>query len=72
MKEIGTVGYVANSPYTCATGTISAGRIYDYVPRKFMVQVMFITGSKVICRVLENYDTPPKKHRYEDDEPIPF
>ena len=29
MKEIGTVGYIANSPYTTATGTMSAGRIYE-------------------------------------------
>ena len=31
MKETGTVGYIANSPYTTATGTISAGRIYEQV-----------------------------------------
>ena len=68
MKEIGTVGYIANSPYTTATGTMSAGRIYDQVPNKFMVQVMFITGSKVICRVLEEHN----KKYYRHDEPIPF
>lgn len=72
MKEIGTVGYIANSPFTCATGPMSAGRIYDHVPRKFMVQVMFITGSKVICRVLENHDNPHPKRKYRDDEPIHF
>lgn len=54
MKEIGTVGYVANSPHTMAFGTMSAGRLYEKVENKFFVQVMFITCSKVICKVLEN------------------
>lgn len=53
MKEIGTVGYVANSPYTVATGTKSAGRIAHKVKKKFKVEIMFITGSKVICRVVD-------------------
>ena len=35
MKEIGIVGYVANSPFTGATGTLSAGRIYEKVKRNF-------------------------------------
>lgn len=53
MKDIGTVGYIANTPYTKAIGTMSAGRIYEKVGNKFWVEVMFITSSKVICRVLE-------------------
>lgn len=53
MKEIGTVGYVANSPYTVAVGTMSSGRIYEKVRKKFVVEVMFITSSKVICKVIE-------------------
>ena len=53
MKEIGTVGYIANTPYTAATGTMSAGRIYEKVEKKFEVEVMFITSSKVICRVVD-------------------
>lgn len=64
MREIGTIGYVANSPHTCARGTMSAGRLYDYVPHKFMVQVMFITNSKVICKVLEEPIAPTSKRRY--------
>lgn len=54
IKEIGTVGYVANSPYTKATGTMSAGRIYEKEGMKFWVEVMFITSSKIICKVLED------------------
>ncbi len=33
MKHIGKVGYVANSVRTVATGTKSASRIYDKVPK---------------------------------------
>ena len=53
MKHIGTVGYIANSPYTTAIGTRSAGAIGHKVKRKFTVEVMFITGTKVICKVVD-------------------
>ena len=35
VKHIGTVGYVANSTYTVAVGTKSAGRIAHKVKKKF-------------------------------------
>ncbi len=54
MPYIGTVGYVANSPITVAGGTMSAGRIFDHVRKKFYVRVMFTTSSKIICK-LEEY-----------------
>lgn len=52
LPIIGTVGYIANSPNTRANGTHSAGRIYDKVPKKFKVRVLFTTFTKVICEVL--------------------
>lgn len=54
LPYIGTVGYIANSTYTVAGGTMSAGRIYDHVRKKFYVRVMFTTASKIICK-LEDY-----------------
>ncbi len=61
VKGIGTVGYVANSPYTVATGTKSAGGIAHKVKKKFKVEVMFITNSKVICKVVDGFkDKSPK------------
>lgn len=65
VKGIGTVGYVANAPYTVATGTKSAGRIAHKVKKKFKVEVMFITNSKVICRVVDGWK------KKEDKELIP-
>lgn len=66
MKEIGTIGFVANSPCTTATGTMSAGRIYDRVGKNFMAEVMFITSSKVICKVQR------EDRRWEDCEEVRF
>lgn len=51
LPLVGTVGFVANSTHNTAGGTMSAGRIYDKVEDKFYVRVMFITNSKIICRV---------------------
>lgn len=56
-----TVVYVANAPYTVATGTKSAGGIAHKVKKKFKVEVMFITSSKVICKVVDGLkDKSPK------------
>lgn len=68
MKEIGTVGYIANTPYTAATGTMSAGRIYEKVKKKFTVEVMFITSSKVICRVVDGLKEQAEKGKIVEPE----
>lgn len=60
MKQIGTIGYVANSPYTVATGTKSAGGIAHKVKKKFTAEVMFITRTKVICRVIDGFKKEKK------------
>ena len=66
MKDIGKVGYVANSPFTKATGTLGAGGISGYVKKKFKVEVMFITSSKVICRVVDGF----KKEKKGNDDSL--
>ena len=38
MKNIGTVGYIANSPYTKANGTMGAGAVNKYVKKKIQNQ----------------------------------
>ena len=53
VKHLGTVGYVANSPRTTAVGTKSAGKIAHKVKKKFTVEVMFLTQTKIICRVVD-------------------
>ncbi len=51
---LGTVGYIANSIQTKANGTLSAGRIYEQVDEKFVVEVSFTTHSTVIARVTDD------------------
>lgn len=65
VKHIGTVGYVVNSTYTVAVGTKSAGRIAHKVKKKFKVQVMFVAGNYVICKVVDGLKEK-KEH-----EPLP-
>ena len=65
MKHIGTVGYIGNTPYTSATGTMSAGRIWEKVGKKFYARVMFITSSKVICKVVGEEEGYKKDHGKE-------
>ncbi len=55
LKGIGTVGYIANSLNTKATGTYGAGGIRPFVKKKFKVKVMFITSTKVICKVVDGF-----------------
>ncbi|MEG0875487.1 MAG: hypothetical protein RSH79_09325 [Clostridiales bacterium] len=60
IAPMGIVGFVANSLYTTANGTYSAGRIYDKVPRTFKVKVKFSTSTKVICEVLPQEQKEPR------------
>ena len=52
LPYIDTIGYVANSTHTVYDGTQSAGRIYDRISDVACAEVMFITHSGVIARVL--------------------
>ncbi len=64
----GQVGYVANSPKTTVKGTMSAGRIYDFLPDECTAVIRFITTTKVIAMAW-----PDKKLTYKIDytlEPI--
>ena len=59
------VGYIANSIGFKATGTASASKIHDKVKKKFWIEVMFITSSKVICRVVEGFKETVKAMKEE-------
>ena len=52
MPYLDTVGYVANSVFTVYRGTLSAGRLYEHIGKTAYAQVMFITHSSLIARVL--------------------
>ena len=83
MPMLGVVGYVANSSNTVAGGTMSAGRVYDKVEKKFYARVLFTTFTKVICKIEDGEPSELKKEimaqfgdDWDDDEnaeefPIP-
>lgn len=52
------VGYLANKPDTKANGTLSSSRIYDRVGRAFLIEVMFTTRTKIICKVIDDDYSP--------------
>lgn len=66
MKNIGTVGYIANSPYTKANGTMGAGAVNKYVKKKFKIRVMFMTSTKIICEVIDGF-----KDKYSEEKTEP-
>lgn len=54
IESIGKVGYVANSPYTVARGTRSAGRIYDTFEDYTYCEVRFILKDTVIAQICDS------------------
>lgn len=53
LESVGKVGYVANSTYTVAKGTRSAGRIYDTFDESIYCQVAFIVKDTVIAKIID-------------------
>lgn len=67
LPHLDKVGYIANSSYTVEHGTISAGRLYDQVGKKFYGRVLYIMPDKVICEVVEGKKSKMKK-KYKEEE----
>ena len=57
---IGTVGYVANSIHTVYEGTHSAGRLYDKFEDCAYAEIIVITHSSVIAKVLPDDEVTDK------------
>jgi len=54
IEGVGKVGYVANSTYTVARGTRSAGRIYDSFEKITYCEVVFIVKDTIIAKLLSS------------------
>lgn len=54
LESVGKLGYVANSPYTVARGTRSAGRIYDSFNEVIYCEVAFIVKDTVIAKIIKD------------------
>jgi hypothetical protein len=51
LPGLGTIGYVANSPYTTIGESMSAGRMYDKMGKKGIGIVKIMTEKGMLCRL---------------------
>lgn len=51
LEGLGQVGYVANSPYTVAGESFSAGRLYDKIGDTAEGTVLYVLDRGVLCWV---------------------
>ena len=58
LKGLGKIGYVANSPYTVAGETMSAGRLYDKIGKKAKAKIVYVIPGGAVCKIL----TETEKH----------
>lgn len=63
LPYIDEIGYVANSTHTVFQGTYSASRLYDKIGDTALAEVMFITHSSVIARVLSKEEAREAKKK---------
>ena len=53
LPGLGKIGYVANSPYTVAGESMSAGRLYDKIGAEAEGKIMYVLDNGVLCRVTD-------------------
>lgn len=51
MDGLGTIGYIANSPYTVLGESMSAGRVYDKLDDEAIATVKYVLPAGVLCEV---------------------
>lgn len=73
LDHIDTIGYVANSTDTVYKGTCSAGRIYDKFGETALAEVMFITHTSVIAKVIlpDDIVDSEESEKEETDTEVP-
>ena len=49
LEPLGTIGYVANSPYTVLGECMSAGRLYDKIGKQAIGTIKIVTGNGIIA-----------------------
>ena len=60
----GRIGYVANHPGTRLRGTISAGRLYDRIPKRAIARIRFIADDCAICVLAGKKKTKKLLHKF--------
>lgn len=51
LEGLGTIGYVANSPYTVVGESYSAGRLYDKIGDNAEGTVKYVLNGGVLCSI---------------------
>ena len=52
LEGLGTIGYVANTPYTALGESMSAGRLYDRIEDVAYGVVKYVLPQGVLCELL--------------------
>lgn len=60
LPYIEKIGYVANSIHTVYEGSCSAGRLYDQFERFAYAEVLIVTHSSVVARLLSDDEVKEK------------
>lgn len=53
MEGLGTIGYVANTPYTALGESMSAGRLYDRIDDVAYGVVKYVLPQGILCELME-------------------
>ena len=52
LPGLGTVGYVANSPYTVVGESYSAGRLYDKIGESAKGRILYVMPKGILCELI--------------------
>lgn len=53
LQGLGTIGYVANTPYTALGDSMSAGRLYDRIDDVAYGVVKYVLPQGILCELIE-------------------
>ncbi|EGG92658.1 hypothetical protein HMPREF0491_01177 [Lachnospiraceae oral taxon 107 str. F0167] len=52
LPGLGTIGYVANSPYTVVGESYSAGRLYDKIGDSAKGRILYVMPKGILCELI--------------------
>lgn len=52
LPGLGTIGYVANSPYTVLGESYSAGRLYDKIGDSAKGRILYVMPKGILCELI--------------------
>ena len=55
LPGLGTIGYVANSPYTVVGESYSSGRLYDKIEDSAKGRVLYVMPKGILCVLISHH-----------------